>query len=104
MGTRTPAGLCLWLVRGGVCPGDVSLGAAAAQPVLVEAAGRFAATVEARDHLALHVQYLALRVDPKTSPGIVHERRSPGGVERRRLNLVPGPGLAKIHVRTGIHK
>ena len=91
-------------LRGRVFAGNVPLGRAAAQPMLVEATGRFAATVQAGDHLAKHVHYLALRVDPEASARVVDERRGPGGVEWRRPDFIPGHGLAEIHITTGVHK
>jgi len=43
--------------------------------MLTEAAGRLAATVEARYDLGTHVLHLALGVDPEASAGIVDDGR-----------------------------
>ena len=72
--------------------------------MLVKAPSRFTSAVQARDHLALYVHHLTRGVDAQASARIVHERRGPGGVERRLLDLVLGSGLAKIHICTGVHK
>ena len=76
-----------------------SPGTSAREPVLAEAAGRFAAAIKARDHLAVHVDDLALGVDAQ--PGAVSwmtgvaqaaiERRLGDLVERRRLAEIARP-------------
>src|SRR5439155_1121902 len=79
-------------------------GHAPAQAMLIESARGLARAIEPGDDLAIHVQHLALAVDPQTRAAVVHERRAPSGVEWRRLDLVPGYRLAEIQVRAGVHK
>jgi hypothetical protein len=72
--------------------------------MLVEATGRFAAAVQARNHLALHVHHLTPGVDPEASARVVHQRRGPGSVKRWRLDPILGAVLAEIHIRTSVYK
>ena len=71
--------------------------------MLIEAPGRFAATVQAGNHLPLHIHHLALLVDPQTGARVMHQRRGPGGIEWRRLDLVLRGRLAEIPIRPGVH-
>src|ERR671918_1268020 len=89
---------------GGVLAGDVTLGSASPQAMLIEPTCRLAPAVQARYYLAIHVHHLALLVDPETGARVVHERCTPSRVEWRSLDLVLGCGLAEIQVRAGIHE
>jgi len=70
--------------------------------MLVASAGRSAAAVQAAYPLATPVHHLAPRVAPEASARAVHERRGPGGVERRRLDRVLGRRLAAIYLCPGV--
>ena len=74
------------------------------QAVLAKAAGRFAAAIKARDDFAVHVDHLAVRIDAQAGAGVMHDRRRPGGIERRLGDLVQRLGLAEIVVDAGIDK
>src|SRR5712692_5575276 len=72
--------------------------------MLVETPSRFAAAVQPRNDLALHVHHLALGVDAEARPGVVHVRGRPGRIQRWRLDVVRGLSLAEIPVDAGLHK
>src|SRR5919109_3646104 len=91
-------------LRGGVFAGDITLGCASAQAMLIESARGLACTIKPGDDLAIQIQHLALAIDSKTRAAIVHERRAPSGVEWRRLDLVLGRRLAEIQIRAAVHK
>ena len=48
---------------GCVYTGDVTLSSTSAQAMLIEATGRLATAIEARNNLAVHVHYLAFSID-----------------------------------------
>ena len=56
--------------------GNKSLSRAAAQTMLVEAAGAFAGAVKAGNDLAIHIHHLALRVNAQARARIMHVRRA----------------------------
>src|SRR5260370_41898199 len=82
--------------------GDVALAGGAGEAVLAEAAGGFAAAIEPRDDLAVHVDHLALAVDAKSGARVMHHRRRPGGVEWRVGGLFPPARLSGIPADAGI--
>src|SRR5262249_39694862 len=85
-------------LRGRVHAGEAALDGAAGETVHAEAAGRFTATVEARDDVARHVDDLALRGDAQADARVVHDGRRPGRVEGRLLDLVLGARLVEVGI------
>ena len=89
---------------GGMRTGDVAVNVSLTQAVLVEPPHRFAARIETRNDLALHVDDLLSAVDAKTAIGVVpdhHDRERIEGwgcdaVHRRirfALEVGIGPGI-----------
>src|ERR1700730_15350911 len=73
------------------------------QAVQGESTGRFAAAIQSGYDLALHVDDLALAIDPQTSQAIVKYGRGPGGIERRLLDFVFRIRVSKIRVLAHVH-
>ena len=77
---------------------DVPQGRASACAMLTAPTGRLTSAVKARDDLTLHVDHLALHVDPEARIAIVDHRPGPGSVKRRGLDLVLRGGFFEVRV------
>jgi hypothetical protein len=86
------------LFRRSVLPCYVTLTGGSRKPMLTEAAGRLAATVEGRYDLTIHVPHLALGVDSESRTGIVDDGRRPGRIEGGLGDFVSGSRLSEIEV------
>ena len=76
--------------------GDIALAGGASEAMLAEAAGRFAAAIKAGNDLAIQIDHLAAGVDAQTRARVMHHRRRPGGIERRRGDFVERSGFTEI--------
>ena len=83
--------------------GDAALDDAAGQPVLAEAAGGFASTVESRDCLTCQVHHLAARVDPESGARIVIWL-AVARASTRTFLFVPRRGFAEIGIVARVHE
>src|ERR1700733_675713 len=90
------------VVRHGISSGDVSLAYRARQAVHGKATGRLTAAIKSGDHLAVHVDHLAARIDAEPGAGVVDHRSRPCRIKRWLGNLVERLWLAEVGILAGI--
>src|SRR5262245_1196080 len=83
--------------------GDAAKYRHAGQTVKGESACGFSARVESRNHLAVNIDDLALRVDLQAGKRVVQYRCRPCGIERRFLNFVHRRRLAEVGIFSSIN-
>ena len=66
------------------------------QAMQSESTSRLAGGIKSWYDLAMNIEYLAFAVDPEASEAIVQDGRRPGGVKRRRLDLVFRRRLSEV--------
>src|SRR6266851_2101586 len=78
--------------------GDASEGEAAGKAMLRKAALALANRIEPLDDLAADIHDLRIRAGAQTRERVVQDRRRPGGIERRLLDLVERFRLLEVGI------
>src|SRR5215472_16921255 len=84
--------------RGGIVACDAALHDASSHPVHAEAAGRFTATIEAWNDVAVQVDHLTFGIDAQPGARIMNHGRGPGRMKRSRLNFELWAWLSEVRI------